>query len=234
MYPEQAAGAGANAGQAQTSGEAQMGGQPQAGGKAADQAQTTLSSLPMLSRQAWPRDPQELDAFYGDPRGSGGGPNPAWEAENLVTFTFPWRIKGPQSYRIHKKVRASLLRVLNAIDSFYGHDQRRIESHHLHETGGTYVFRTNRNNPRALSNHSRGIAIDLAPDQNPNRSAWVEDATHLPRFVIQAFKAEGWRWGGDFNKTKDAMHFEAVFDQHHHQPPVPAPKPGELQRPPVA
>lgn len=231
-----AAAAGTNADQARAGAPAQAGANAdnaQAGANAADQAQATNTSLPVLSRQAWPRDPQELDSFYGNPRGIEGGANPAWEAENLVTFTFPWRIKGEQTYRIHKKVRDSLLRVLHAIDACCGHDQTKIESHHLHETGGTYVFRTNRNNPRALSNHSRGIAIDLAPDENPNRSPWVEDATHLPRFVIEAFKSEGWRWGGDFNTTKDAMHFEAVFDQHHDQPPVPAPKPGALQPQPA-
>lgn len=176
-----------------------------------------------LSRQNWPHDPAELDAFYGDPRGAGGGPNPAWEAANLVSFTFPWHEKGAQSYKIHKKCLASLDRILNAIWDHAGHDQAKITAAHLDETGGTYAFRANRNNPAVLSNHSRGIAIDLAPDSNPNRKAWVEDGTMLPRWVIQIFKAEGWRWGGDFNSTKDAMHFEAVFDQHHDQPPVPAP-----------
>lgn len=179
-----------------------------------------------LSRQNWPHDPAELDAFYGDPRGAGGGPNPAWEAANLVSFTFPWHEKGAQSYKIHKKCLASLDRILNAIWDHAGHDQAKITAAHLDETGGTYAFRANRNNPAALSNHSRGIAIDLAPDSNPNRKAWVEDGTMLPRWVIQIFKAEGWRWGGDFNTTKDAMHFEAVFDQHHDQPPVPAPVAG--------
>src|SRR5262249_49517193 len=52
-----------------------------------------------------------------------------------------------------------------------------------------------------------------------------------------AFKQEGWRWGGDFSVTKDAMHFEAVFDQHHDQAPVPAPKPTDppaMMAPPKA
>src|ERR1043166_3966227 len=191
-----------------------------------------MASFPSLSRQAWPRDPQELDAFYGDPRGPGGGATPAWEAANLVTFAFPWRIKGSaQGGRIHRKVKPSLDRVLAAIWDQVGREQTAIAAHHLDEFGGSYVFRVNRNDPSRLSNHARGIAIDLAPEENPNRQAWVEDATHLPRFVIEAFKAEGWRWGGDFSTTKDAMHFEAVFDQHHDQPPVPAPKPGPMPAP---
>ena len=183
--------------------------------------------FPSLSRQAWPHDPAELDTFYGNPRGFDGA-NPAWEAASLTTFTFPWRIKsGGQSGRIHRKVKPSLDRVLAAVWDHVGHDQTKIDAAHLSEFGGSYVFRANRNNPAALSNHARGIAIDLAPDENPNRQAWVDDGRHLPRFVVEAFKQEGWRWGGDFSGTKDAMHFEAVFDQHHDQQPVPAPKPSD-------
>jgi hypothetical protein len=184
-----------------------------------------MTYFPSLSRQTWPHDPHELDAVYDDPRGLSGA-NPAWEAANLVTFTFPWRVKsGGQSGRIHKKAKPSLDRVLGAIWDYVGHDQTKIDAAHLSEFGGSYVFRANRNNPAALSNHARGIAIDLAPEENPNRAPWVDDGKHLPRFVIEAFKQEGWRWGGDFSGTKDAMHFEAVFDQHHDQAPVPAPIP---------
>ena len=189
---------------------------------------------PSLSRQAWPHDPAELDAFYGDPRGSGGNANPAWEAENLVNFTFPWKIKGGSgTYKIHKRVKPSLDRVLAAIWLHAGQSQAVIDAAHLNEFGGSYVYRPNRNNPAALSNHARGIALDLAPDENPNRQKWVEDGTHLPRWAIEKFKAEGWRWGGDYNSTPDAMHFEAVYDAHHDQQPVPAPGTTPTPTPPV-
>jgi hypothetical protein len=239
IYPDQAADAGANPGQAQAGGGAQAGanaGTAQGGANAAGQAQAAITSFATLSRQSWPHDPQEKDGFYGNPRPvSDGNANPAWQAANLVPFTFPWTLKDPQQYLIHKKCKDSLDRILAWIWDFVGRDQAKIAFYHLDETGGTFVPRANRNNPAVLSNHSYGIAIDLAPDQNPNRAAWVDQAPpHLPRFVIQAFKAEGWRWGGDFNNTKDAMHFEAVFDQHHDQQPVPAPKPGEQPAPLVA
>lgn len=193
-----------------------------------------MAAFAGLSRQDWPHDPEGLNAFYGNPTGLGGA-DPAWEAANLVTFSFPWHIKGAQSYRFHKKALPSLMRVLNAIWDYVGRDQTKITFYHLDETGGTYAYRANRNNPNALSNHARGIAIDLAPDENPNRAAWVDQAPpHLPRFVIEAFKQEGWRWGGDFNVTKDAMHFEAVYDQHHDQPPVPAPTGAPIPSPALA
>lgn len=184
-----------------------------------------MTAFPGLTRQSWPVDPSGKDAFYGNPRGPGGGASVEWEAANLTTFTYPWHEQGAQSYRIHVKVKPSLMRVLNAIWDYVGHDQAKIAAAHINETGGTYDFRANVNNPSQLSNHSYGIAVDLAPDENPNRKPWVDDGTMLPRWVIEAFKAEGWRWGGDFSGVKDAMHFEAVFDQHHDQPPVPAPAP---------
>jgi hypothetical protein len=40
----------------------------------------------------------------------------------------------------------------------------------------------------------------------------------LPRPVIDAFLAEGWCWGGDFNVTKDPMHFQATFNAHSDAP----------------
>jgi hypothetical protein len=32
----------------------------------------------------------------------------------------------------------------------------------------------------------------------------------MPADVVALFKAEGWRWGGDYHGRKDWMHFEAV------------------------
>ena len=176
-----------------------------------------------LSRQDWPHDPGELDAFYGNPRGPGGKADPAWEAANLVDITFPWKLKGgQQTWKIHKRCLAAVDLALQTAWDHVGHDQAKIAAAHLDEFGGSYVYRANRNDASKLSNHSYGIALDFAPDENPNRSAWKDDGTMLPKWFIEIWKTLGFRWGGDFTTTKDAMHFEAVFDQHHDQPPVPA------------
>jgi len=170
-----------------------------------------------LARQSWPVDPSGKNAFYGNP--GVGGPDPTWKAQNLVSYTVPWTGK---SVLVHTKVRASLDRVLTQYWNEIGHDQSIIARYGLADVE-TYNYRANRNNPASLSNHSYGIACDFAPSHNPNGSHWVDGGAMLPRRLIELFKFEGWRWGGDFSSTKDPMHFEAVFDQHHDQPPVPAP-----------
>lgn len=67
----------------------------------------------------------------------------------------------------------------------------------------------------SLSNHSFGIAIDLDWNTNPMTTnttkivAWKTSKGRLPQYVINAFKSNGFRWGGDYKVRKDFMHFEA-------------------------
>ena len=57
------------------------------------------------------------------------------------------------------------------------------------------------------SNHSWPTAIDINPSKNPYRSD-NKLVTDIPVRVREIFKANGFRWGGDYNSVKDAMHFE--------------------------
>lgn len=175
-------------------------------------------TIPGLSRQDWPHDPGGLDAYYGNPRGH-GGPDPTWKAQNLVPCVVPW---SGHSVQVHKRVYDSLSRVLTRYWDEIGHDQSVVAKYGLADVQ-TYAYRTNRNNPNKLSNHSYGIAVDIAPSHQPNGAHWIDGGAMMPRRLIELFKYEGWRWGGDFGGTKDPMHFEAVWDSHHDQPPVPAP-----------
>lgn len=70
---------------------------------------------------------------------------------------------------------------------------------------GTFNWRTNVNDPSKQSLHSFGIAIDINPNENPNGNPcrW-----NLPQVVIDTFKNNGFRWGGNYRKTCDTMHFE--------------------------
>lgn len=180
-----------------------------------------------LSRQDWPHESGGLDAFYGDPRGANGGADPQWEAANLTTVTPPWSMTSGGAHvsaiRVHRKCAESLSRVLSAIWDLYGRNQDAINAAHLNEFDGSYNFRVNVNAPSKLSVHAYGAALDLAASENPNGKSWTDDGRMLPRPVIDAFLAEGWCWGGDFNATKDPMHFQATFNAHADAPPAPTP-----------
>lgn len=174
---------------------------------------------PTLSSQVWPHElvAGELDQFYGNPRGIGGA-NSEWEAENLIAIVPPWQMTedgvAVTHIKIHKKCADSLQRILNAVWEYAGHDQAKINAAHLNEWGGSYNYRQNVNAPSKLSLHAYGAAFDIAPNENPNGKVWVDGSNMLPRWFIDACLAEGWCWGGDFNVTKDAMHFQATFNAH--------------------
>lgn len=156
----------------------------------------------------WPKDNEaELDAFYSRPDGSA-----KWEVTNLVYITCPWKIyvagtktEMTRGIRVHRKVADSLLAVLNEIWEYFGKSQAEIEKIDLHQIGGAYYFRARRGSSR-LSNHARGIAIDIDPLDNPMRKGSRGD---MPQVIIDIFNNAGWRWGGVYG---DPMHFEAVWN----------------------
>ena len=71
---------------------------------------------------------------------------------------------------------------------------------------GGYAYRANANNPNKLSYHSRGMAIDINPASNPNRST----KTDLPPQTGELAKKWGLGWGMNWKSVKDPMHFSAA------------------------
>lgn len=75
----------------------------------------------------------------------------------------------------------------------------------------------------AWSQHAYGTAIDLNPVENPyvlegavlppNGAPYVDRAQDAPGMihpdgpVVAAFRAIGWKWGGDWTTRKDYQHF---------------------------
>lgn len=151
----------------------------------------------------WPLQ-KDCDAFYGNPRGSGGQPNPAWEAANLSHVSPPFRMyyagKPVQSVKVHRKCAESLGRVFAAIWEAAKHDQSQIDRWDVSLFGGSFNFRLMRGSSH-LSMHSYGCAIDLAPERFPMGR---HDHTFVPQ-VIKAFSDEGWE-----NLPNDRMHFQAA------------------------
>ncbi len=79
---------------------------------------------------------------------------------------------------------------------------------------------------KEYSNHAYGVAIDINPVLNPyvyrnstrtlppngrsyvNRSKDIPGMIHRDGPCYKAFTCRGWRWGGDWQRSKDYQHFE--------------------------
>lgn len=163
----------------------------------------------------WPLQ-KDCRAYFGDPDSDGNGePNRDWEDANLVRVVPQWKMYlawSPaaqiKNIRIHRLVAPSLASVLGTIWAHYGHSQEHIEAARLHLYGGAYNFRLQRGSTK-LSNHAYGAAIDLDPSNNPLGKAWNPDHGMMPMDVVQIFEAEGWTFGGRWQRP-DAQHFESV------------------------
>lgn len=152
----------------------------------------------------WPRDNQNaLIAFYGTP-------GPQVDAQ-LVRVVPPFKMyydgKQIQYIRFHKKCAGALSDALNEIWEYYGRDQRKIDALGISKYAGAYnprYVRGTENTTRKWSNHAYGAAIDL----NAADNGFGKGKGNIPQPVVDAFKRQGARWGGDYKGRTDPMHFE--------------------------
>lgn len=73
------------------------------------------------------------------------------------------------------------------------------------KTIGCWNVRYKRTATKQVSLHALGLAVDINAEQNPLSPALVTD---MPGEFVEAFKKEGFTWGGEFSGIKDAMHFQ--------------------------
>lgn len=73
-------------------------------------------------------------------------------------------------------------------------------------TAGAFANRPNANNPGQMSKHAHGMAIDINPASNPNRST----QTDLPPNTADLAKKWGLGWGMNWKSVKDPMHFSTA------------------------
>lgn len=159
----------------------------------------------------WPHQ-DEVDSFYGDPRGQDGEANPSWERDNIVKVRPPWGIVTAWDFqpvsgiRLHRECAESLKKILEHIWVGSGRNENKIKEWGMHLYAGGYNFRPMRAGAR-LSMHSWGCAVDFDSARNAFGS-------HTPNFksiplILDAFANEGWTWGGDWT-TPDGMHWQAA------------------------
>jgi hypothetical protein len=113
---------------------------------------------------------------------------------NLVTINF----QGKQ-VRVHKLVQGAFEKVNAEITA--------ANTGYVFRIVGTYAWRE-KNCPggcSGLSTHSFGITMDINPDTNPYTTANTHD---IPPAVADAFKRNGFGWGGDWQPRHDWMHFQ--------------------------
>jgi hypothetical protein len=93
---------------------------------------------------------------------------------------------------------------LNEVWEYYGKDQAKLDSLCISHCAGTYNPRRVRGSATRWSNHAFGAAIDLDAEHNGFNTGHGT----MPQPVIDAFKRQGARWGGDYHGRTDPMHFE--------------------------
>ena len=183
-----------------------------------NQGQTLLDAARTTATgQMWSRW-SDCRATYGDPSEIMGGvarANPAWQKANLVRVRLPWRAHAAwdkglaiRSLQVHRLAAPSLQRALEAVWMRAGESQAEIDRLGLSSIGGGYNWRPVRKGAQ-LSTHAYGCAVDFDPHRNALGDSQPNLAASENRYVIEAFRQEGWVWGGQW-PTPDGMHFQAA------------------------
>lgn len=158
----------------------------------------------VLQHNSWPKQSEAM-SFFGNPASAG------WEAANLVKVTCPWKFTtGGQTILIHRKLADSLNRVLNYIWEQCGKSQAQIHAFGYDVFDGSYNYRPIAGTS-TLSEHAYGAAIDWNAAANPQHATASQTKFKEDSLIVQAFKGEGWSWGGDWSPAyRDAMHVQAL------------------------
>lgn len=148
--------------------------------------------------------------MFGNPDSDGDGIlDPKWFAENIRVFSLPFPMVlawQPQTtirrFQAHRLAGPKICAALSRMEQAHGLEY--LVERKLDRWGGCFNFRLIRGG-NSLSNHAWGTAVDINPDLG--RMGNAEDAAAYPHFIVEAFEAEGFYWGGRFLRP-DAMHFE--------------------------
>ena len=171
-------------------------------------ADSKVPTTSKLKKNVWPLQ-SELRKKFGTPDYGGvfkkhmvqvNLPYTMWMDDIRITRTW-----------MNKSCADSLVRVLTYVWDENGRDYDKIKAQQLHVFSGTWNIRNMRGGS-SLSTHAFGVAIDIAAPWNAlgkkpgyNKHSFTDDS-----LIVKAFKAEGWIWGGDWQRRPDGMHFQAA------------------------
>jgi hypothetical protein len=115
---------------------------------------------------------------------------------NLAPVSFKGR-----TFKMHVLVAT---RVQAALDRYREWEITNDVDYHV-DYLDAFCWRMQRGSRRRRSNHSWASAFDINPNKNPMGRRLITD---LPPMFIKCMVESGARWGGDYLRRKDAMHFE--------------------------
>jgi peptidoglycan hydrolase-like protein with peptidoglycan-binding domain len=162
------------------------------------------AATPLLTPdKRWPHDDTaSLLAFYGKP----------WEHSDLLVsvplpFAASYGTTPVHAVQFHKRGATALRGVLATIAQLARSDSSVLR--HVQHYSGSYNYRPVRGSSR-LSCHAFGAAVDFDAENLPLGSSYP--AADMPQSVVDAFKAQGFFWGGDYRGRKDPMHFQLAHE----------------------
>ena len=153
----------------------------------------------------WPHDDTaSKNAFYGDFN------NKAWASLYLIRIMPPFRMYYERQLMTHgvlvnKKCAEAMKAAFGEIWDKCNHDQVQVDKSGASDYAGCFNIRRIAGS-NSWSNHSWACAIDLSPSTNGFNTGHGS----IGQIVIDAFKRQGARWGGDYHGRTDPMHFEFV------------------------
>jgi hypothetical protein len=165
----------------------------------------------------WPKQ-ENVDLFYGNPRGRGGAVvNSAWYKVNMRFIKPPFKMAMDRPIKlipVHYKCAGFFDEWLHVVWANARRDQFQINLWGMNVFSGSYCYRQMRGLNK-LSMHAYGCAIDFDAPRNQLGNRNPHFAT-LREEVVDPFIKLGGIWGGDWNGNSqtadeprcDGMHFQ--------------------------
>ena len=153
----------------------------------------------------WPKDNTAAkNAFYGNFKLR------SWQASYLTRIHPPFAMyydkqRMKTGLLVNKMCANAMMAAFNEIWEKCDHDEAKVAKTGANDFGGCFNIRQIAGS-NSYSNHSWACAIDLSPGTN----GFGKGKGTLSNIVVDAFKRQGFLWGGDYKGRTDPMHFEGV------------------------